>query len=91
MPKRPRIIACPFKTFQQTDFQRLLFGFSADFGKQSLQFGAMREIANFVTKTERELTILSAAFLARDSRERDRPLELLAFLVPAPPLRLRPA
>ena len=62
MPERLRIIARPFKTFQQTDLQRLLFGFSADFGKQSLQFSAMRQIANFVTKTEHELTVLSQLF-----------------------------
>src|SRR6476619_1217327 len=62
MPERQRIVACPFKTFQQTDLQRLLFGFSADLGKQSLQFSAMRQIANFVTKTEHELTVLCELF-----------------------------
>ena len=53
MPKWLRIVASAFKTFQQTDLQRLFFGFSTDFGKQSLQFSAMRQIANFVAKTER--------------------------------------
>src|SRR3954469_3126121 len=62
MPERPRIIASAFKTFQQTNLQRLLFGFSADFGKQSLQFSAMRQIPNFVTKTERELAVLCELF-----------------------------
>src|SRR6476619_1652529 len=62
MPERQRIVACPFKTFQQTDLKRLLFGFSANLGKQSLQFRAMRQIANFVTKTEHELTVLSELF-----------------------------
>src|SRR5947199_868453 len=33
-----------------------------DFGKQSLQFTPMRQIANFVTKTERELTVLCELF-----------------------------
>ena len=91
MPERLRIVARAFKTFQQTDLQRLLFGFSADFGKQSLQFSAMRQIANFVTKTEHELTVLCRAFPDLDFRERDRLLELRAFSVPAPPLRLPPA
>src|SRR2546423_13754954 len=58
MPERPRIIASAFKTFQKTYLQRLLFGLSADFSKQSLQFSAMRQIANFVAETERELTVL---------------------------------
>ena len=62
MAERLRIVARAFKTFQQTDLQRLLFGFSADFGKQSLQFSAMRQIADFVTKTERELTVLCELF-----------------------------
>src|SRR6516162_2299172 len=62
MPERLRIIARAFKTFQKTDLQRLLFRFSPDFGKQSLQFSAMRQIANFVIKTERELTVLGELF-----------------------------
>src|SRR5512132_4407838 len=62
MPKWLRIVARTFKTFQQTDLQRLLFGFSTDFGKQSLQFSAMRQIANFVAETERELTVLCELF-----------------------------
>src|SRR6478752_4423199 len=62
MSERLRIVASAFETFQQTDLQRLLFGFSADFGKQSLQFRAMRQIANLVTKTEDELTVLSQFF-----------------------------
>ena len=53
MPKWLRIVTRAFKTFQQTDLQRLFFGFSTDFGKQSLQFSAMRQIANFVAETER--------------------------------------
>jgi hypothetical protein len=33
-----------------------------DFGKQSLQFSAMREIADFVTKAQHELTVLCELF-----------------------------
>src|SRR4029077_751373 len=62
MPEWLRIVARAFKTFQQTNLQRLFFGFSAGFGQQSLQFGAMCQISNFVTKTERELTVLSELF-----------------------------
>src|SRR5262249_41138994 len=62
MAERPSIVARTLKTFKQTDLQRLLFGLSAEFRKQSLQFSAMHQIANFVTKTERELTVLSELF-----------------------------
>jgi hypothetical protein len=41
MSERLRIVAGTFETFEQSDLQRLFFGLSADFGKQSLQFRAM--------------------------------------------------
>ena len=53
MPKWLRIVTSAFKTFQQTDLQRLFLGFSTDFGKQPLQFCAVRQIANFVAETQR--------------------------------------
>jgi hypothetical protein len=42
VPEWLRIVASAFKTFQQTDLKRLLFGFFAGFGKELLQFSAMR-------------------------------------------------
>src|ERR1051326_2082149 len=57
MAEWPRIVARPFEAFEQPYLQRLLFRLSVNFSKQSLQFGAMRQIANFIIKTERELTV----------------------------------
>src|SRR5437763_17108749 len=65
MPERLGIVSSAFKTFQETDLQRLLFGLSTKFGKQSLQFSTMRQIAYFVTKAERELTVLCELFRIR--------------------------
>src|SRR5262245_28152360 len=62
MPKGSRIVAGAFKTFQQPDFQRLLFRLSTNVGKQSLQLSAMGQIANLVSKTEREFTVFCQLF-----------------------------
>src|ERR1044071_7261983 len=62
MAERLRIVARAFKTFQQTNLQRLFFGFSTGFSQQSLQFSAMCQISDFVTKTEGKLTVLSELF-----------------------------
>src|SRR5438132_13244970 len=58
MTKRLRKVARAFQAFQQTDFERLLFRFATNRGKQTLYLTAMRQIAYLVVKTEHELTIL---------------------------------
>src|SRR6266487_541852 len=62
MPEWLRIIARTLETFEQADLQRLLLGFSTNSREQSLQLSAMSQIANFVIKTERELTVLCELF-----------------------------
>src|SRR5947208_14554884 len=57
MPQRLRQIARAFQTFEQTNFQRLLFRFPAKRSEQTLELGAMRKIADLVVKTEHELAI----------------------------------
>src|SRR6266446_7321833 len=60
-----RKVARTFQTFQQTDFERLLFRFATDRGKQALYLTAMRQIADLVVKTKHELAILRQFFWIR--------------------------
>src|ERR1051325_2153714 len=58
LPRVPRSL----QTFEETNFERLLFWFAANRGEKSLHFFALREIAHFVTETQNEFPIFAELF-----------------------------
>src|SRR5437762_1506678 len=55
-------VSRPLQTFEQTDLECLLFRLALDRRQKSLDFFAVREIADFVTKAENEFAIFSEFF-----------------------------
>src|SRR6266853_3392013 len=58
MPERLGVVTRALQAFEKSHLERLLFGFSTDCGKQTLQLTTMSQIADPVVKAKHELTIL---------------------------------
>src|SRR5438876_11925402 len=58
MAERLRSVPCALQTFEQSDLEGLLFGFSTECGQQPLQLSAMGQIADLVVKAKHEFAIL---------------------------------